>query len=60
MIVFLVLKVIKKSYHTIIYKFLNNKENNNMNINNDAVEVPQSDLEAYKDLLKYSDSFNKK
>ena len=31
-----------------------------MNINNDAVEVPQSDLEAYKDLLKYSDSFNKK
>ncbi len=30
-----------------------------MNFNNDAVEVPKSDLEAYKDLLKYSDSFKK-
>lgn len=31
-----------------------------MNYNNDAVEVPQSDLEAYKDWLKYSDSFKRK
>lgn len=24
-----------------------------------AVKVPQADLEAYKDMLKYSDSFDK-